>query len=217
MTDSSSALWASIPADDYEQHMAHPDVGQTQALAAIFKEIYDATEPRSIAILGCTTGNGLQHVRPGITRGVVGIDLNQHFLDIARERFDGQGFALELFCGDVLTTDFGRGFDLIHAALIFEYLDPAALVNCVASRLGDAGLCSVVLQQHADHHGTPSVTPTGITSLEPLADYIEIREMRDIEFRFRERGIILTERWDVPLPNNKSFDVGVFGWKNPRS
>ena len=215
--DPSVVIWKSIPAEDYERHMAHPDVGQTQALAAIFKEIYDATEPRSIAILGCTTGNGLACIRPGITRGVVGVDVNQQFLDVARQRFGAQGYALELFCGDLLTTDFGRGFDLIHAALIFEYLDPAALVNCVASRLGDIGLCSVVLQQHADDHGTPSVTPTGITSLEPLADHIEIREMRDIEFRFRERGIILQERWDVPLPNNKSFDVAVFGWKNSRS
>ena len=217
MTDPSVVIWKSIPAEDYERHMTHPDVGQAQALARILKEIYDAAEPRSLAILGCTTGNGLECVRPGITRGVVGIDINAQFLEIARQRFSSSGFVLELFCGDVLSTDFGRGFDLIHAALIFEYVDPAALVNCVASRLSDAGMCSVVLQQHADDNRTPSVTPTGITSLEPLAEVIEIREMRDIEYRFRERGIILKERWDVPLPNNKSFDVAVFGWKHPRS
>lgn len=197
--------------------MAHPDVGQTQALAQIFKEIYDATEPRSIAILGCTTGNGLECIRPGITRGVVGVDLNEQFLAITRERFGNQGYALELFAGDMLTVDFGRGFDWIHAALVFEYVDPAALIKAAAMRLSDVGLFSVVLQQHPDHGQTASVTPTGITSLEPLGDVIEIREMRTIEWHFRERGIILKERWDVPLPNNKSFDVGVFGWKNARS
>ena len=196
--------------------MSHPDVGQAQALARIFREIYDATEPRSLAILGCTTGAGFECIRPGITRGVVGVDVNERFLEVTRERFANRGYALELFAGDVLTADFGRGFDWIHAALIFEYVDPGALIGQISGRMGDSGLCSVVLQQHDDERHTPSVTPTGITSLEPLADVIEIREMRDIEVRFRERGIVLKERWEVGLPSRKSFDIGVFGWKNPR-
>lgn len=213
----SAGVWTSISVDDYERHMSHPEVGQTQALARIFKEIYDATEPCSMAVLGCTTGNGLECVKPAITRGVVGVDVNEQFLEATRQRFANRGYALELHAGDVLAVDFGRGFDWIHAALIFEYVDPGALTAQISARMGDTGLCSVVLQQHQDERHTPAVTPTGITSLAPLADVFEIREMRDIEFRFRERGIVLKERWEVGLPNGKSFDVGVFGWKHPRS
>jgi len=68
--------WHTIQAEDYEGHMASPDVGQLQVLNKLFKTVLEEQRPVSVAILGCSTGNGFEHIDTAITRRVVGIDIN---------------------------------------------------------------------------------------------------------------------------------------------
>ena len=79
--------WLAIPWQDYEGHMISPEVGQLQLLSRRFGEALRRYRPASAAILGCATGNGLEHVDPAVTRTVVGLDVNPAHLAVARRRF----------------------------------------------------------------------------------------------------------------------------------
>jgi len=50
--------WLHIPASDYEGHMSSPHIDQQQFLAQIFQESLSKYDNASMALLGCTTGNG---------------------------------------------------------------------------------------------------------------------------------------------------------------
>ena len=68
-------------------------------------------------------------------------------LGICRQRFFHLGPMLELFCTSASAWRAPpQSFDLIHAALIFEYLHPEPLVAQIAGWLADHGTASVVLQ-----------------------------------------------------------------------
>ena len=97
-------------------------------LSTIFARVYAARRPRRLAVLGVATGNGLDHVSPIITGRVVGVDLNLSYLAVARQRFMRLGATLELLHGDLEKVDLPpRGFDLVHAALVLEYVDGPSL------------------------------------------------------------------------------------------
>ena len=64
--------WLRIPASDYEAHMALPDVGQAQAIRKLMASALKEYTPASLAVIGCTPGNGLEHVAPTHTGRVVG-------------------------------------------------------------------------------------------------------------------------------------------------
>ena len=55
--------WLRIPASDYEAHMALPQVSQTQALNKLMASSLAQYTPRSLAVIGCTTGNGFEHIQ----------------------------------------------------------------------------------------------------------------------------------------------------------
>jgi hypothetical protein len=99
--------WNLINPDDYDAHMSHLNVAQTQMLNRIIKEQFKLLpqEQRSIscaAILGITNGNGLEHIIPcGISK-VIGIDINEHFLDECRARYKDIESRLFLFQLDLM-------------------------------------------------------------------------------------------------------------------
>jgi hypothetical protein len=68
--------WLGIPADDYLGHMSSPKVGQSQVFDRLFAEALQLARPRHVLLLGCSTGNGLQHVDPTVTSHVVGVDIH---------------------------------------------------------------------------------------------------------------------------------------------
>jgi SAM-dependent methyltransferase len=137
--------WSVVPASDYEAHMGPQGVDQLAPLSQIFQEAYVATQPDRVLLLGCATGNGLEHVDPNVTKRIVGVDLNLQYLGIARQRFFHLGPRLELFNAafDGFRSPPGA-FDLVHAALVFEYVHPEPLVRKVAGWLAERGTCSVV-------------------------------------------------------------------------
>lgn len=121
----------------------------------------------AVLILGCSTGNGLEHVDATVTRRVTGVDINPEYLQRLAERFPDPGFALELRCTDVADDTFeAEGFDLVHAALILEYVEWPSLLPRLAETLRPGGTFSVVLQRPSE--SSPVVTPTEFTSLRSL-------------------------------------------------
>jgi len=207
--------WLSIPASDYEGHMAA--VGQLAALGTVFRDVYVQTRPGRLAIVGCATGNGIEHVDATITSEVIGVDVNSEYLSCARARFDGRGFTLTLRQADVARVEIAPAtLDLVHVALVLEYVDPAVVVSRVARWLSPGGVCCVVLQR-------PSPTPAAIgassfsrfSSVAALAGVIRLHEPAAIEGLAERAGLFRTRSWSVALPHDKGFHVGLFGKKRP--
>jgi len=115
--------WLQIPATDYETHMALPEVAQTQALDTLFASALTEYAPVSLAVFGCTTGNGFEHIETSQTRRVVGVDINPEYLAILKNRF-----GIKIPCLRVIEADFtSSGFriepvSMVFAGLVFEYV-----------------------------------------------------------------------------------------------
>lgn len=71
-----------------------------RAVADVFKTALSYCRPRSVAVLGVAGGNGLEQIDSAITERIVGVDINQRYLDEVRHRFDTPS-GLELYCCDL--------------------------------------------------------------------------------------------------------------------
>src|SRR5512138_1690764 len=132
--------WTVVPAADYERHMGPDGVDQLAPLSASFQEVYAAAQTDRLLVLGCGTGNGLEHVNPAVTKRVVGVDVNLQYLGVARQRFFHLGPRLELFCSEAEKFRTApASFDLVHAGLIFEYVHPEVLVRKITEWLAPDG------------------------------------------------------------------------------
>ena len=198
--------WTVVPAADYERHMGPEGVDQLAALSTLFQESYLAAQPDRVLVLGCATGNGLEHVDPSITAKVVGVDVNLQYLGVARQRFFHLGPRLELFCSDA---DKYRSppasFDLVHAALIFEYLYPEVLVRRISEWLAPKGACSVVLQLPGGEG--PEAPSKAMRIIEKAMKLVPPEELVRL---FEHYGLALRRHKKVPLSHGKAFWAGTF-------
>jgi SAM-dependent methyltransferase len=198
--------WLNIPAGDYEGHMSHESVRQLQALNTIFEGIVDKYRPRRLVVLGCATGNGFEHIRRDVTEVIVGVDVNEEYLDILEHRYMKSLPELELICRDVMDVRFEpRSFDHVHAGLILEYVDPPRILGRIASWLDSPGVCSIVLQLPS-HHSAP-ITQTPYRSLEQLEPLMTLVEPDDLVATARSVGLIETGAYDVDLEQGKKLRV----------
>jgi len=92
--------WLDIPLADYESHMSAPEVAQLRALSDLFAEGLGIRRPVSVAVMGIAGGNGLDRIDQAITTRVVGVDVNPHYLETVRSRYDRLP-GLELHCVDI--------------------------------------------------------------------------------------------------------------------
>ena len=151
--------WLKIPEADYVGHMNNPAVGQRAVLNRLLGETLGDSRPSALLVVGCSTGNGFEHIDPAITKRVTGVDVNGAYLRTLVKQYGATGFALDAQCADVMTCEFARdSYDLIHAALVLEYLPWRALLPRVATWLKPGGALSVVVQGPSE--SSPPVTPT---------------------------------------------------------
>lgn len=198
--------WLDIPAADYEGHMSHESVRQLQALNAVFKGVMDQFGPRRLAVLGCATGNGFEHIQRGVTETVVAIDINAEYLGILKDRYLESLPETTLICGDATDVRFEpRSFDHVHAGLFFEYVDPPRLLGRIASWLDSPGACSVVLQLPSDLSGP--VTRTPFNSLEKLTPLMKLVDPDELVATARSVGLVESKSFDVELVHGKKFRV----------
>jgi ubiquinone/menaquinone biosynthesis C-methylase UbiE len=202
--------WLEIPAADYEGHMGSPQVGQLQMLSKRLGEVVASARPEEAAVLGCTTGNGFEHFDPHVTRTLLGVDINREYLAIARQRFNGYGPGLELVCADLNDWGFGgRRFDLVHAALVFEYVDAVRLLKQITFGLKPAGVLSVVLQLPVE--GLPIVSRTRYTSLEKLNPLFHHYQPDEFHALAVQAGFEEATVETITLPSGKQFYFGMYG------
>ncbi|SOD11961.1 hypothetical protein [Pedobacter xixiisoli] len=79
--------WNRIPLEDYDLHMGHQNVAQSQLLNNLTKKYLQKYQPKSTLFLGISSGNGLEHIDTDITEMVCGVDINSSYLTTTRERF----------------------------------------------------------------------------------------------------------------------------------
>jgi ubiquinone/menaquinone biosynthesis C-methylase UbiE len=84
--------WLSIPEADYVGHMSHPAVNQRSVLNRLMRNVLEDVQPRTFLVLGCSTGNGLEHVNAAVTERVLAVDVNASYLQRLVDRFPNPGF-----------------------------------------------------------------------------------------------------------------------------
>lgn len=201
--------WLRVPVGDYVGHMSSPEVAQYEVLNRLLRDALWSTQARSVLVLGCTTGNGFEHVDPAVTSRVVGVDINPAYLERLVEQFPHPSFVLEVVCADLAAYAFEpEAFDLVHAALVFEYVEWSQLLPSVVSTIQPGGTLSVVVQLPSPT--SPAVTQTGFTSLLGLESVFRFVEADVIVAEATVLGLRLESRRTERLESDKAFEVLLF-------
>lgn len=210
MNRSEANAWLNISAEDYEGHMGPDHADQLRPLRDVFADIYRTIRPARVALLGCATGNGLEHVDPVLTKSAVAIDIHPEFVAVTRERYGrALGAALEVRCADLTSCLLPSGaFDLVHVALVFEHVDARTLVPRIANWVAGGGVCAVVLQvESSGIAGTSLITPSPYGSIAGLKDTMHAVSPEAIAALFEREDMRPGHQWTVPLKGGKRFDV----------
>ncbi len=194
--------WLEISHSDYENHMS--DVGQAQVLNELTGFYLDKYKPLNFALLGCSTGNGLEHVRPE-TKNVYAIDINPEYLKIAKERFDAKIYNLETINVDIQKAVLPfANIDLVFAGLILEYVEPKHVLPKIINTLSKKGVLVIVIQQNKQ---TTFVTKTKYKSLEKLSSVSKEVNEAEIDKVVKPMNVKCVSRKEIELTESKSFIV----------
>lgn len=199
--------WLAVTAAEYEALMGPEGLDLLEPLSRAFAQVYRRARPARLLVLGCGTGAGLEHVDPEVTGRVVGVDLNLQYLAVARQRHQRLGARLELFCADARTADLPEGgFDLVHAALLAEYVDPEALAAAMARAAAPGGTCAVVQRLPG---GEPAEEAAASESVRALAGATRLVEPADLAAAFARRGLRRAGAWEVAARGGRRLRVSV--------
>ncbi|PKL82670.1 MAG: methyltransferase type 12 [Ignavibacteriae bacterium HGW-Ignavibacteriae-3] len=201
--------WLKIPAEDYEGHMSAPNVQQLQMLGEIFADLLKELSPKSICVLGCATGNGFEYLIGKNAERIVGVDINPEYISLCKSRFVKSLNGPEFICADLNEIDFPESsFDLVHAALIFEYVDVESLMDKIRKWLRPAGNLSVVLQMAGS--GDPNVSETPYHSVKLLSDFIELVEPEEFKRIAVRNRLVLSNESEIKSSAGKRFTKMIF-------
>ena len=166
--------WLEIPLEEYEAHMSSASVGQAQYLADALEELVLTHSPKSIAVIGCSGGNGFDRIPPATVERVVGVDINPEYIAKTRGRFTGRFNQFELLCEDVLSPMCTfPPVDLVFAGLLFEYVDCGPGLASIRDLVRPEGHLSVVLQLPSETTAAVSPSPyVSLRKLEPILTFI---------------------------------------------
>ena len=201
--------WLSVPLEEYEGHMSSTEVDQLRPLAELFKAALEHCRPASVAVLGVAGGNGLEQIDTAVTRRIVGLDINQRYLDQVERRFAGKLRGLELHCRNLAEPSLGiPPVELVHAALIFEHTGVCAAVDNALSLVKGIGKLSVVLQ-------LPSIVEQGVAatsyaSMQTLKKDFTLIDPREFQDRLEAKEFHLVAQRSQSIPAGKGLWLGIF-------
>ena len=200
--------WLDVPLAEYEQHMRSAEVRQSKVLSDLFAEAIGRCNPSSVAVLGVAGGNGLERIDWGVTKRVVGVDLNPQYLEAVRHRYSDLP-GLELHCVDLAQQRLElEPVRLVHAALIFEHAGADYCLENAIAMVAPGGHLSVVLQMPSES-GQKAVA-SRFSSIESLGPHFSMINSEWLCKLLAGRGFALTHQTTCPLPAGKSFWAGIF-------
>ena len=122
--------------------------------------------------VACGTGVLFPDYLARNVNSVTAIDISPEMAKIAREKFP----QVQVVCGDVENTDFGRKFDCIVVYNVFPHFpDPERLIDSLAGMLKSGGCLTVahgMSRAAIDHHheGPASKVSVGLMHEDALAE-----------------------------------------------
>ena len=205
--------WCDIKPNNYDAHASHPNAGQMQILNKIIKEQFELLpkEWRSVscvAILGITNGNGLEHVIPCGIGKIIGIDINEAFLNECSERYPDLKSKLSLFQLNMMVdipkvAEVLIDCDVIIANLLIKHIHLVNFIKIVCRLPKRGQTVSCVIQ----------VNPDGVaiarTGMEHIFDKVSLQreeENEEMTVDSMDRsGYFLKNRVVYDVPNAKQF------------
>jgi len=195
--------WLKIPHTDYENHMIK--VGQTQVLSEQMEFYLDKYQPENFALLGCATGNGLEHIQSGITKNVFAIDINPNYLQITNDKFKSKIENLDICCLDISKGKLNiQNVDLFFVGLVLEYVEPISALTKIRQTLNQTGVLVLLIQKN---YHTTFVSKTEYKSLEQLSSISQEVDEKSIDEFIRSKNLELNSRREIMLTESKSFVV----------
>ena len=194
--------WEKMSLEDYENHMKLESVQQLQKLNEIIKSQICKYKILTVAILGIAGGNGLEHIDTSQIKTVYGIDINQNYLDVCKEKYRYLKDCLILKKLDLsnISNDLPMA-DIIIANLFIEYIGIDMFIKQLSKKLPTYVSC--VIQKNLD---------TNFVSESPYEDaFDEISALhKDIEKdslvkAMNKIGYNLIFSKEYLLPNMKKF------------
>ena len=205
--------WHGMTPSDYDAHMSHPSVGQTQMLSKIIKEQFellpaDQRSEACVAILGITNGNGLEHIPScGIGR-VLGIDVHPPFLEECKKRYANVMDRVSLYSMDLVAEVSGAigilsPCDLIIANLLIEHIHLENFEKILAGLPKHGQIVSCVIQVNPDGS---KVSSSGSEHLfEAIVEHVEEANESALTLAMERWGYVWNEKTIYDLPNGKRF------------
>lgn len=127
------------------------EVGQTKVLNELTKSLLNKYKPKNFALLGCATGNGLEHVDQYITKNVYAIDINPDYLRITKNNFDSRIKNLVLCNIDIRKDELTfSNIALFIISLVLEYTDPRVTLQKILPSLNHDGILAIIIQKKTD-------------------------------------------------------------------
>lgn len=201
--------WLEIPLEDYEAHMSLASIAQAQFLADAVEMLIQRFSPQSVAIVGCSGGNGFDRISPTLVQRVVGIDINPHYITVTRERFHGRFTQLEILCQDFLDGDCSfEPVDLVFAGLVFEYVDYRLGISSIKRFIKPGGYLSAILQLPSDR--ISAVSPSPYLNLNKLNSVMKFVPPEEFERYAEVRGFLVSESKQSRLDSGKEFYESLF-------
>lgn len=201
--------WLNIPLQDYEGHMALPEVGQAEMLTNQLEGLLARHQPSSVALVGCGGGNGFVQVAEAGVKGLVGIDINPQYVADAQARFGDKIVGLETLCADIEQPLSGiEPVALIYAALVFEYVDIAKAMLSLRELCVSGGSLATLLQLPKE--GAASVSPSLFTSLQDLRSIMRLVPPSQLRAAAEHVGFTLLSEETISLASGKQFCLQVF-------
>jgi SAM-dependent methyltransferase len=198
--------WLDIPLADYEGHMALPEIGQARMLADELESAVRQHAPSSVAIIGCSGGNGIERLIGTTVERIVGIDINPTYVAAAQARFCTRFPTLVLYVADIQDALPNiMPTEMIFAGLIFEYVDLRAAMRNLRPLCAPGGTLVAVLQ--APSAEAKAVSPSPYRNLARLAPAMRLRDAREVRATAAEAGFALATTRSLTLPSGKSFIV----------
>lgn len=195
--------------------MSLPQIAQAQMLSSLLDELCVVHQPRSIALIGCAGGNGLDRLDPTCFSRVVAVDINPEYVTATLDRYGERFPHLELITGDAQTEVVSfEPVELIYAALVFEYVTPLVLMERLRKLLTPGGLLATVVQLPSP--SIPEISPSPyLASLERLGEIMHLTPPDELSKCAKQAGLTLAFTRQIDLPSGKSFVLQAF--RNPKT
>jgi SAM-dependent methyltransferase len=196
--------WLEIPLEDYEGHMSLPSIGQAQMLAEHFDSLIRQHSPASVAVIGCAGGNGLERIAPGTLDRIVAVDINPGYIAETGIRHSRRLQGLELYCADAASDSMQFApVDLIYAALLFEYVEAAAVMRSLKRHCRPGGILATVLQ--SPHAAQQPISPSPYTTLSSLTPRMRLLAPEELCRYAAAAGFVIADAAAIELPSGKRF------------